>query len=844
MMTHRRRFAIAVAALALFAFSCGSDSPAEPVAAPESAPGEASQAPEPAQEESVSPADSGRDEGPVKFGFLAGLSGDYSEWGPPSQDGAEAAIGVINENGGILGRDAELVVQDNLSTAEGAVRGYNRIREEIDALGGVESDGAVALLDTVAEDEMPTMCPACGTTVLDTKGGNYIWRITASDTTYGIISAQLARDAGYTRVNMLVQQTEGTESPAEVFKDVWENKIGGQIGEDVRFNPGLDSYQAQVEQAFSGNPDAVYIGAGPQAGIPILREYISRGHTATILVSPDLQVPDIAETAASLPTGRILAAQVTDAFDSPAYAAFAAAHQKFAGKPPPTGFYETNQFDQYIGLALAMTAAGTTDGPAVAAQVPNVLNAPGTKVYTYADGVAALERGEDIDYDGPSGSLELHTVTGNLVSPTVAVNHIVNGSYTEREVIELDPALSLSPLNALQEESVSPADSGRDEGPVKFGFLAGLSGDYSEWGPPSQDGAEAAIGVINENGGILGRDAELVVQDNLSTAEGAVRGYNRIREEIDALGGVESDGAVALLDTVAEDEMPTMCPACGTTVLDTKGGNYIWRITASDTTYGIISAQLARDAGYTRVNMLVQQTEGTESPAEVFKDVWENKIGGQIGEDVRFNPGLDSYQAQVEQAFSGNPDAVYIGAGPQAGIPILREYISRGHTATILVSPDLQVPDIAETAASLPTGRILAAQVTDAFDSPAYAAFAAAHQKFAGKPPPTGFYETNQFDQYIGLALAMTAAGTTDGPAVAAQVPNVLNAPGTKVYTYADGVAALERGEDIDYDGPSGSLELHTVTGNLVSPKVAVNHIVNGSYTEREVIELDASLGR
>ncbi len=382
-----------------------------------------------------------------------------------------------------------------------------------------------------------------------------------------------------------------------------------------------------------------------------------------------------------------------------------------------------------------------------------------------------------------------------------------------------------------------------DEGAVKFGFLAGLSGDYAEWGPPSQDGAEAAIGVINEAGGVLGRDAELVVQDNLSTAEGAVTGYNRIREEIDALGGVESDGAVALLGTVAEDEMPTMCPACGTTTLDTQGGNYIWRITASDTTYGIISAQLARDLGYTRVAMLVQQTEGTESPAEVFKDVWENKIGGEITADVRFQPGQDSYQAQVEQAFAGDPEAVYIGAGPQAGIPIIREYIARGYESTILVSPDLQVPDIAETASALPTGRVLAAQVTDDFDSPAYARFAAAHQEYAGKPPPTGFYETNQYDQYVVLALAMTAAGSTDGPAVAAQVPSIVNAPGTKVYTYADGVAALERGEDIDYDGPSGSIELNNL-GNLVSPKVAVQHIVGGSYTEREVIELDSSLGR
>ena len=395
---------------------------------------------------------------------------------------------------------------------------------------------------------------------------------------------------------------------------------------------------------------------------------------------------------------------------------------------------------------------------------------------------------------------------------------------------------------AAPEPAPAPAAGEAHEGSVKLGFLAGLSGDYAEWGPPSRDGAETAIGVINASGGILGRDAELVVQDNLSTAEGAVAGYNRIREEIDALGGVESGAAVALLGTVAEDQMPTMCPACGTTVLDTEGGNYIWRITASDTTYGIISAQLARDAGYTNVNMLVQQTEGTESPAEVFKDVWENKIGGSIGEDVRFNPGLDSYQAQVEQAFAGNPDAVYIGAGPQAGIPILREYISRGYTAAILVSPDLQVPDIAEVAAELPTGRILAARVTDDFQSPAYAAFATAHQQYAGKAPPTGFYETNQFDQYIVLALAMTAAESTDGPDVAAQIYSIVNAPGTKVYTYADGVAALERGDAIDYDGPSSSLELNRL-GNLISPKVAVNHIVSGRYTEREVIELDASLG-
>ncbi|MCY3805613.1 MAG: ABC transporter substrate-binding protein [bacterium] len=239
---------------------------------------------------------------PVRFGFLSGQSGDYFEWAPASLDGAQAAIGEINANGGVLGRAVELVVEDNLSTAEGSVAGYDRIREEIDVLGGLESVGALALLDTLAADGMPTMCPVCGSVELDTKAGNFLWRIAASNSTYGSIAAQLALEAGSSRVALLVQaeapqEQFGFGAAADAFRRAWKRGAGGDITADVRFPPGQDSYEAQVEQAFAGDPEAVYIGAGPHADIPIIREYIARGYDATILVSPDLRVPDIAETA-------------------------------------------------------------------------------------------------------------------------------------------------------------------------------------------------------------------------------------------------------------------------------------------------------------------------------------------------------------------------------------------------------------------------------------------------------------------------------------------------------------------------------------------------------------------
>ena len=401
--------------------------------------------------------------------------------------------------------------------------------------------------------------------------------------------------------------------------------------------------------------------------------------------------------------------------------------------------------------------------------------------------------------------------------------------------------------SALQTEAGAPEDDAGDgddaEESIRFGFLSGLSGDYSAWGPPSQDGADAAIGEINASGGVLGLDVELVVADNLSTAEGTLLGYERIRQEIHALGGIESVGALALLDLLATDEMPTFCPVCGSPDLDTAAGNYLWRITASDSSFGVVTAQLARDLGYSRVALLVERTSRHEAMADAFVVAWEDKIGGGITADVRFAPGHDNYRIEVDEAFAGDPEAVYVVAGHEAGVWIIRDYISRGGDATILAPPAWAVPEVAEAAAPLPAGRLLAPSVTDDFESPAYAAFAAAHEQYARKPPPTGFLEANQYDQYIALALAMVAAGSTDGPAVAAQVPNVLNAPGTKVYTYADGVAGLERGEDIDYDGASGPLELNRY-GNVVVLPMSIVHIIDGTWVEREVIELEAALDR
>jgi branched-chain amino acid transport system substrate-binding protein len=384
----------------------------------------------------------------IKFGFLNGITGDYSAYYEGQVVGAEIAIEEINAAGGVLGRDVELVTADNLSTVEGAVQGFSRLVdvEGVVGIGGVESDGGLAIFEAAHEQEIPVFCPLCGTSELDERGGKFIFRLTGSDTDGGLVAAQFARDAGYEDVSMLVQNTEGAAGPAEVFRKVHEEIIGGKIPDDIRFNPGASSYQSEVDQAFQADPDAVYIAAGSEAGIVILREWERRGAQGRFFTSPDLVVPEVAGLSPALEDGVIAGAMTTYDTTSLTYERYAAVLKGRTGATPSPGLGDAIAYDQYIALALAITLAGTTDGAKVAPAIMDVLNPGGTDVYSYEEGLAELKAGNDINYHGASTSLDLNKF-GNLASPVFAEQHIINGEWREVRIIELDPELRAELVN-------------------------------------------------------------------------------------------------------------------------------------------------------------------------------------------------------------------------------------------------------------------------------------------------------------------------------------------------------------------------------------------------------------
>ena len=374
----------------------------------------------------------------VKFGILTGMSGDYGPWGQAGLAAAQIAADEINEAGGINGKKLELVVADNKSTLEGAVSGWKRLVEVegVIAVGGMESDGALALLQESAISKVVIMCPACGTPKLKTLGGDYVFRLRGGDDDLGVILAQIALGKGKDAGAITQGGLDATESITGVFRKSFE-KGGGQFLNDTHVSADTVSFRGDLDQAVNASPNLL-VSTGLEVGIRLLSDYQRRNYQGTIYAIPEIISQEVAELGSGFFDGRIFGVSPTYDLESASYKSFAERYSKKTGKQPSPAMYEPNYYDQIILLALAATA-GDVSGQGIRDNLVNVSGPEGEKVFSYADGVRELKAGKDIDYEGASGPIDFNEY-GNVVSRYSEVTPR-NGEWVNVSSVELNPDL-------------------------------------------------------------------------------------------------------------------------------------------------------------------------------------------------------------------------------------------------------------------------------------------------------------------------------------------------------------------------------------------------------------------
>lgn len=402
--------------IALFASACGGNPTPEeeggttaPAASglscPESQGGQAAEPGEKGDPNAVPEAETTSDS-PLVLGSLLPTTGALAFLGPPEIAGVNLAVKEINEAGGVLGQEVEVIHRDSGdTTTDIATQSVtDLLSQDVSAIIGAASSGvSQTVIQQITGAGVIQMSPANTSPDFTTADDDGLyWRTAPSDVLQGRVLGNYIMSCGAQTVGMIVlNDAYGTGLQASIKEAV--EGAGGQVIEEQMFNEGDSQFSSQVDALVAADPDAYVVISFDQANsiIPLMT---GQGVDPTTMFFVDGNTADYSE---DLEPGTLTGAQGTQP------GSFAGEEFKEALAEVDDSLnvwnYAGESYDAVNLIALAADAAGSIEGADIAAQLEAV-SKDGEKCYDFAGCVTLQREGVDIDYDGISGPITFDEV--------------------------------------------------------------------------------------------------------------------------------------------------------------------------------------------------------------------------------------------------------------------------------------------------------------------------------------------------------------------------------------------------------------------------------------------------
>jgi len=342
---------------------------------------------------------------PIRIGIVIPLTGATSQFGATMSKAAQIAAEEINAAGGINGRKVEVLIEDDQSNPEAAVRAARKLIDvdKVVAIGGSYASSVTSAIASLCWESKVVLATSSGAdsiTKLPHQG--YIFRTSPTVTLQGTRVGELAVELGAKKMFFLGPQTPFAQSYIDIISGIFA-KAGGS-GSGLIYEDKKSSYRSEIDQALKAKPDVIVLGGYVpdtsvvlkdlyRAGFEGKRIGFSFGINQKLLEAVPAEVGEGAYSlvpSASVTAGaykRLTAKMKVDALDS----------------------YSCQVYDhvQMVALALASAPKADANGTSVRDNLRNVTQQAGaTVVDNVADGIKQLVSGGRINFDGASGPLE------------------------------------------------------------------------------------------------------------------------------------------------------------------------------------------------------------------------------------------------------------------------------------------------------------------------------------------------------------------------------------------------------------------------------------------------------
>lgn len=356
----------------------------------------------------------------LKLGSLLPSTGDLAAIGQQMVDSVPLAVETANACGGVNGQPVTLIAQDDQTDPRAGAAAMTKLAE-VDRVAGVvgsfASSVSSAAVPIAVRNQVMLISPGSTSPVFTERAakGEFqgYWARTAPPDTYQALAlAQLANQRGFKRVSTVVINNDYGIGFERAFVQAFK-QLGGTVVNEAnptRYDPKATTFETEASAAFNGKPDAVVAVLYEETGSLLLKSAYQQGVSqgVQVMLTDGVKSAGFPTKVGKSSDGNYIvsgAIGTVPGADGAALQTLTQLWQSKKGGSP--GEYVPQSWDATALLMLAAQAAKTNTGEGIASNIREVANAPGTEVSDLCEGLKLLREGQDINYQGASGNVDI-----------------------------------------------------------------------------------------------------------------------------------------------------------------------------------------------------------------------------------------------------------------------------------------------------------------------------------------------------------------------------------------------------------------------------------------------------
>ncbi len=310
------------------------------------------------------------------------------------------------------------------------------------------------------------------------------------------------------------------------------------------------------------------------------------------------------------------------------------------------------------------------------------------------------------------------------------------------------------------------ANGAGDGSAIKIAVVGAHSGDLASYGIPTVKAAELVVAKWNEKGGVLGKQLELVVEDDVCKPEVAANSAAKVVGDgvVAVIGHICSGATKSALGIYNEAGIPCISPSATNPPL-TKSGeypNFFRTIAPDDAQAETDAAFIAKVLKLKKVAILHDRQDYGKGFADFSRDALK-KMGVETVLYEGITASAVDYSAVLTKIASSDAEAVVYGGYHPEASKLVQQMSQMGLKIPFISDDGVKDNTFISVAGKYAEG-VYASGPKDTSANPMSKQAVKDHQEAYGEDP--GAFFINAYAATEALVNAIEKAGSTDGAAI------------------------------------------------------------------------------